>query len=110
MARPAVRGVCGGRVYRSENQMCGDKQAGPYLRSVFTSRLSRGPLPLGTVLCGANFICVSSIMIDSSSSERVPVPRTELLVGCTLYASLACDVCVEINNPGRTSGRPLLDG
>jgi hypothetical protein len=29
---------------------------------------------------------------DSPSSGRVPVPRTELRVGCTLCASLVCDV------------------
>jgi hypothetical protein len=29
-------GVRGGRVFRSENHMCGDKQPGPYLRSAFT--------------------------------------------------------------------------
>jgi hypothetical protein len=62
------------------------------------------------VLCGALFMCVGSITLDTPSSGRVPVPRTELRVGCTLCASLVCDVCVEINNPGRTSGRPFLDG
>jgi hypothetical protein len=85
MARPEIRGICGGTVFRSENQMCGDKQPGPYLRSAFTSRLSRGPLPLGTVIWGALFMRMGS--------GRVPVSRTELRVGCTLCASLVCDVC-----------------
>jgi hypothetical protein len=89
--------------------MCGDKPR-PYLRSAFTWRLSRGRLPSGTVLCDALFMCVGSITIDSLSSGRVPVSSTELRVGCTLCASLVCEVCVEINNPHHTSGRPLLDG
>jgi hypothetical protein len=43
-------------------------------------------------------MCVGSITIGSPSSGRVPVPRTELRVGCTPCASLVYDVCVEINN------------
>jgi hypothetical protein len=64
--------------------------------------LSRGPLPSGPVLCGALLMCVGSIRIDSPSAGRLPVPHTDLRVGCTLCDSLVCDVC--------TSGRPLLDG
>jgi hypothetical protein len=57
-------GGCRDRVLRSENQMCGDKQPRPYLRSAYTWQLSRGPLPSGTVLCGALFmpvLCVTFV-------------------------------------------------
>jgi hypothetical protein len=70
----------------------------------------RQSLPSGTVLCDALFMCVGSITIDSPISGRVPVPRTDLRIGCTLCASLVCDICMEINNPSRISGRPLPDG